>query len=163
MGRGNVAKRCLHVFVLGHTEATFSLSSRDEFAPSQRVLRIAEALGPMHPSSSTGNSNLDQERQRFQQQIADLDITQDDDPLDIYYQYVQWLDHNYSPEHAVDSGLVDLLEEATKAFLKDNHYKSDLRYLKLWVLYAKHIEDPGSVYSHLLSKSIGTSYALLYE
>ena len=106
---------------------------------------------------------LDQERRVFQQQIAALDVHQDDDPLDTYHRYVQWLDHNYPPEHAIESGLVDLLEEATKAFLDDDHYKGDLRYLKLWIMYARHIDDPASVYSHLLSRKIGTSYALLYE
>lgn len=97
------------------------------------------------------------ERAKFQQQIAQLDVEQDDDPLEVYWKYIQWLDRNH------DDTLVDVLEEATKLFLHDDHFKTDLRYLKIWVMYARRIEDPASVYSHLIANNIGTTYALLYE
>jgi checkpoint serine/threonine-protein kinase len=154
-------QRCLHVFIVHHTAATLCL----QHVTKSRLLNASKSRIParfaMHPSSTS--SSLDQERRRFQQQITELDVQQEEDPLDIYYQFAQWLDQNYPQDHAVETGLVDLLEEATKVFLKVDHYKSDLRYLKLWVMYARHVEDPGSIYSHLLSKSIGTTYALLYE
>lgn len=97
------------------------------------------------------------ERARFQQQISQLDVAQDDDPLEVYWRYIQWLDRNS------DHGLLDVLEQATQVFLADGHFKTDLRYLKIWVMYARRIEDPATVYAHLLAKHIGTTYALLYE
>jgi len=62
-----------------------------------------------------------------------------------------------------NSGLVDLLEEATNKFKDDANYKGDLRYLKLWCQYARHVEKPASVYALLAANDIGSGYALLYE
>jgi checkpoint serine/threonine-protein kinase len=106
---------------------------------------------------------MDNERQQFLHEIAALDLEQDEDPLATYWRYIQWINRNFPPERAQESGLVDVLEDATKLFLEDDLFKTDLRYLKIWVLYARHVDDPAVVYAHLLSKNIGTTYALLYE
>lgn len=89
----------------------------------------------------------------------------DDDPLDAYCQLVYWTVENYPQGHSAESGLLELLEEATR-ILRDNRdgvWKQNMRYLKLWVLYASYVERPALIYRYLLANEIGTHHALLYE
>ena len=90
---------------------------------------------------------------------------EDDNPLEAYCQLVYWTLENYPQGHSAESGLLELLEEATRV-LKDHRdgiWRTDLRYLKLWVLYANYVEKPTVIYRFLLANEIGTSFALLYE
>ncbi|KNZ81901.1 Checkpoint serine/threonine-protein kinase bub1 [Termitomyces sp. J132] len=49
--------------------------------------------------------------------------------------------------------------------MNDPIYKTDLRYLKLWTLYAGQVDRANAIdiYANLLASEIGTSFALLYE
>jgi hypothetical protein len=88
-----------------------------------------------------------------------------DDPLQAYCNLVYWTLENYPQGQSAESGLLELLEEATRV-LKDNRdgaWKNDLRYVKLWILYASYVEKPTVVYRFLLANEIGTMFALLYE
>ena len=87
------------------------------------------------------------------------------DPLEAYCQYVNWVVENYPQGHSAESGLLELLEEATRV-LKDHQggkWRGDLRYLKLWVLYASYVEKPAIIFKFCMVNEIGTSHALLYE
>ena len=105
--------------------------------------------------------DLEREQRRFQQKIDSID--QEDDPLDVYYSYAKWLEDNYQPQEANDSGLIDLLEQATQQLSEDPMAKNDLRCLKLWIMYAKYVEDSTSVFNHIYTNNVGTKYALFYE
>jgi hypothetical protein len=90
---------------------------------------------------------------------------EDDDPLEAYSRFVYWTLENYPQGQSAESGLLELLEEATRV-LKDNRngqWKGELTYLKLWVLYASYVEKPTIIYKFLLANDIGTDHALLYE
>jgi checkpoint serine/threonine-protein kinase len=91
-------------------------------------------------------------------------LTEADDPLAAYHQFVQWTIKNYG-ESNPKSGLKDLLMEATLQFKDDPLYKADLRYLKLWALYARQVDkaDALAIYASLVANDIGTSYSALYE
>lgn len=106
-------------------------------------------------------SDLERERRRFQQKIECID--QEDDPLDVYYSYAKWLEENHRPQEANESGLIDLLEQITQQLSEDPTAKGDLRCLKLWIMYAKYVEDSTSVFNHIYTNHIGTKYALFYE
>ncbi|KXN84755.1 Checkpoint serine/threonine-protein kinase bub1 [Leucoagaricus sp. SymC.cos] len=112
-------------------------------------------------SASTDEREL--QRQQFRKQL-DTAIEEEEDPLAVYHQFVQWTIKNYG-ENDPKSGLIQLLEEATRKFKNDPSYKTDLRYLKLWTLYAKHCERHGalSIYKYLMTNEVGVSYSLLYE
>ena len=87
------------------------------------------------------------------------------DPLEAYCTYVNWVVENYPQGHSAESGLLELLEEATRV-LKDHQngrWRTDIRYLKLWVLYASYVEKPTIVYKFCLVNEIGSQHALLYE
>ncbi|KAJ7158765.1 hypothetical protein C8R46DRAFT_1110203 [Mycena filopes] len=105
---------------------------------------------------------LSAERARFS---ASLETAlNEDDPLDAYDQFVKWTVHNYGDDDP-NSGLRQLLQEATSAFKSDPLYKTDLRYLKLWLLYVRQLTrvDGVATFSFLLANGIGTSYSILYE
>jgi hypothetical protein len=104
-------------------------------------------------SSSTG---LDDEHDEHSTRIS---------PLDAYQTFVTWTLENYPQGQSAESGLLELLEEATRV-LKDQDngvYRGELKYLKLWVLYANFVEKPVTVYRFLLANDIGTGWGLFYE
>jgi checkpoint serine/threonine-protein kinase len=119
-----------------------------------------------HPSSSTNKQAsldvLNVKSSRLRSQIAS-EIDEADDPLALYDRFVKWIFDEYPREHLASSGLIELLEEATRRYKDDSSYKSDLRYLKLWTLYASLVDKPSAVYKFILTNGIGTAYALLFE
>jgi checkpoint serine/threonine-protein kinase len=119
-----------------------------------------------HSSSSTSDRQsldaINAESSRRRSQIAS-EIDEADDPLALYDRFVKWIFDEYPREHLASSGLVELLEEATRRYKDDSSYKGDLRYLKLWTLYASLVDKPSVVYKFILTNGIGTVYALLYE
>ncbi|KAI0264434.1 Mad3/BUB1 homology region 1-domain-containing protein [Gloeopeniophorella convolvens] len=113
-------------------------------------------------SKSLSLEDLNAESSRLRSQIAS-EIDEADDPLALYDQFVKWIFDKYPREHLASSGLIELLEEATRRYKEDFSYKSDLRYLKLWTLYASLVDKPSVVYKFILTNGIGTVYALLFE
>jgi len=109
------------------------------------------------------NDAREEQRQRYRSQVSSA-LNEEDDPLAVYHQFVQWTVKTYG-EKDPSSGLLELLEEATGQFKEDPIYKTDLRYLKLWALYARQMDRSGaiSIFSFLVANEIGTSYSALYE
>ncbi|KAJ7127002.1 hypothetical protein C8R44DRAFT_701920 [Mycena epipterygia] len=103
------------------------------------------------------------ERARFQASLSTA-LKEDDDPLAAYDQFVKWTVKNYADDDP-SSGLRELLQEATNAFRSDPVYKTDLRYLKLWLLYVRQLSraDAIATFVFLLGNGIGASYSILYE
>ncbi len=116
-------------------------------------------------ASRTSGSAPERERemQKFRARLANA-LTEEDDPLSVYYQFVQWTIKNYG-ENNPRSGLKELLKEATTMFMDDSVYKTDLRYLKIWALYARQMDKVSAlaIYASLIANDIGTSYSALYE
>ena len=104
---------------------------------------------------------LELERRKYRRLISTA-LDEDEDPLAAYEQFVLWTVKRYGMDDP-NSGLSDLLEEATRQFKDDDGYKGDRRYLDLWVTYAKLVEDPVTIYTFLIENGIGTSFCLLYE
>lgn len=102
-------------------------------------------------------------RHRINVEVA-LD-DEEDDPLEAYCRFVYWTVENYPQGHSAESGLLELLEEATRMLKddRDGKWRGDLRYLKLWVLYATYVEKPAIIFKFCVVNEIGTSHALLYE
>ncbi|KAH9178210.1 hypothetical protein EDB89DRAFT_1154819 [Lactarius sanguifluus] len=116
-------------------------------------------------SRSRQQSSLDAlnaESSNLRSQIASQ-VDKADDPLELYDRFVKWIFDNYPSEHFASSGLIELLEEATRRYKDDSSYKGDLRYLKLWTLYASLVDKPSVVFKFILTNGIGTVYALLFE
>ncbi|RDX57317.1 hypothetical protein OH76DRAFT_1451305 [Lentinus brumalis] len=105
-------------------------------------------------------SKLANKRDKYRAELATA-LTEDADPLAAYDSFIKWTVDSYGT-YLAQSGLLELLEEATRHFVDDDAYKSDLRYLKLWLLYASHVEDPTVIYTFLMQKKIGRIYAQTY-
>ncbi|KAJ6619737.1 hypothetical protein B0H10DRAFT_1793054 [Mycena sp. CBHHK59/15] len=106
---------------------------------------------------------LSAERAQFRARLLTA-LKEDDDPLAAYDQFVKWTVKNYADDDQT-SGLRDLLHEVTSGFRSDPLYKTDLRYLKLWLLYVRQLsrEDGIATFAFLLSTGIGASYSIFYE
>ncbi|KAN0068128.1 hypothetical protein V8E54_013698 [Elaphomyces granulatus] len=92
-------------------------------------------------------------------------IGESDDPLDIYDRYVKWTLNAYPSTQATpESGLLPLLERATKSFLTSTHYRNDPRYLRLWLHYIRLFSDaPRETFAFLARHHVGEGLALFYE
>lgn len=132
--------------------------------------RSAKALTNILSSGPEVTGNLsetqtlnDAIRREYEQEIQESG--ESDDPLDIYDRYVKWTLNAYPSAQATpQSGLLPLLERATKAFLSSPDYKNDPRYLRLWLHYIRLFSDaPRETFAFLSRHSIGENLALFYE
>lgn len=61
-----------------------------------------------------------------------------DDPLDVWYRYVLWVEQNY-PKGGKEGNITKLIEKCVTALhtSKDTHkkYDNDSRFLELWIKY----------------------------
>lgn len=102
-------------------------------------------------------------RQEYENELQS--IGESDDPLDVYDRYVKWTLNAYPSAQATpESGLLPLLERATKSFLSSSPYKNDPRYLRLWLHYIRLFSDaPRETFAFLARHHIGEGLALFYE
>ena len=133
--------------------------------PSGRSAKsLATVFSPVAQKSPLQTHNVnDPARQAFENELANID--ESDDPLDVYDRYIKWTLSTYPSAQAThDSGLLPLLERATKAFLASAQYKNDVRYLRLWLHYIRLFSDaPREVFAYLARHGVGESLALFYE
>lgn len=120
---------------------------------------LSAALGMQHKERQ---SVLATERDAHEARVGGAENAESDDPLDAWCTYVKWCIDSY-PGGQSESGLVPLLERATRTFHGSEQYRNDSRYLRLWVLYAQHVDCPRDVYNFLLANEVGTRLAGLYE
>ena len=134
---------------------------------SARALAQMFSPSPLHkvatPTPSDTKNLNEAVRQEFEAEIQN--ISESDDPLDIYDRYVRWtLDAYPSAQATPASQLLPLLERATKAFLTSAQYNNDPRYLKLWLSYIRFFSDtPRETFAFLARHNIGDGLALFYE
>ena len=131
-------------------------------ASGRRVTTLSAILSTPHAQREAQLLSA-RKRHRLNVEIALQD--EDDDPLEAYVRFVNWILDNYPQGQSSESGLLELLEEATRV-LKDDRggiWKAELKYLKLWLLYASFVEKPTLIFKFLLANDIGTNHAILYE
>ncbi|KAA1472443.1 hypothetical protein DENSPDRAFT_872196 [Dentipellis sp. KUC8613] len=131
-------------------------------ASGRRATTLSAVLSTPHAQRE---SKLAATRNRLRINVEIAMEDEDDDPLEAWCRLVYWTVENYPQGHSAESGLLELLEEATRV-LKDHRegvFRNDLRYLKLWVLYASYVEKPVVIFRYLLANDIGTAWALFYE
>lgn len=132
--------------------------------PSGRSAKtLAQRFSPLSVASPGDTEDINAAaRAEFEQELLTIDDS--DDPLDIYDRYVRWTLNAYPSVATGQSQLLPLLERATKAFLKDENYKNDPRYLKLWLNYIRLFSNaPRETFAYLARHNIGTGLALYYE
>ncbi|KIP05850.1 hypothetical protein PHLGIDRAFT_30737 [Phlebiopsis gigantea 11061_1 CR5-6] len=112
-------------------------------------------------------AQLDKTRQAYRTKLTTA-LEEEEDPLAAYETFIKWTIDSYPATLIPKSGLLELLEEATRQFKDDAAYKGDLRYTKLWMLYAAYVDDERTnvavqVYKFLVQNEIGKVYAQVYE
>ncbi|KAJ7666035.1 Mad3/BUB1 homology region 1-domain-containing protein [Mycena polygramma] len=131
-------------------------------AAGRRATALSAILSTPHAQRE---SKLAATRNRLRINVEIALEDEEDDPLEAYCRLVNWTVENYPQGHSAESGLLELLEEATRV-LKDNRdgrWLGEMKYLKLWLLYASFVEKPTIIYNFLIANEIGTNFALLYE
>ncbi|KAI0676450.1 Mad3/BUB1 homology region 1-domain-containing protein [Trametes maxima] len=133
-------------------------------ASGRRVTALSAILSTPHAQRENRLADA-RRRHRANVEIAMDDEDDDADPLEAYSRFVYWTVENYPQGHSAESGLLELLEEATRVLRDDcdGKWRGDLRYLKLWTLYASYVDKPTIIYKYLLINEIGTTHALFYE
>ena len=131
---------------------------------SAKALVSTFSPNPLHSPTPGDTRNLN-DAIRKEYEIELQNIAESDDPLDVYDRYVKWTFSAYTSAQATpESQLRPLLERATKAFQSTPHYKSDPRYLKLWLNYIRFFSDsPRETFAYLARHNIGEGLALFYE
>ncbi|EEP76233.1 hypothetical protein UREG_01082 [Uncinocarpus reesii 1704] len=137
--------------------------------PSGRSAKaLVAAFSPLSgkyssPSLDDTQSVNDAVRKEYEKELET--INESDDPLDVFDRYVKWtLDAYPSAQATTKSGLLPLLERATRAFLSSSHYKNDPRYLRLWLHYIRLFSDsPRETFAFLSRHEVGQGLALFYE
>ncbi|KAJ6472635.1 Mad3/BUB1 homology region 1-domain-containing protein [Mycena vulgaris] len=131
-------------------------------ATGRRATALSAILSTPHAQRE---SKLAATRNRLRINVEIALEDEEDDPLEAYCHLINWTVENYPQGHSAESGLLELLEEATRV-LKDNRdgrWRGEIKYLKLWLLYASFVERPTIIYKFLIANEIGTDFALLYE
>lgn len=147
----------------GHKENIQSLPG----GRSAKKLADLYSPSPLHklstPTPSDAKSVNDCIRAEYEAEVQN--ISESDDPLDVFDRYVRWtLDAYPSAQATPQSQLHTLLERATKTLISSAQYKNDPRYLKLWLYYIQFFSDaPRETYMFLSRHGIGESLALFYE
>jgi hypothetical protein len=114
-------------------------------ASGRRATALSAVLSTPHAQRE---SKLAAARNRLRINVEIALEDDDDNPLEAYCRLVYWTLENYPQGHSAESGLLELVEEATRV-LKDHRggiWRDDLRYLKLCVLYANYVEKPTVIY-----------------
>ncbi|CAO1634501.1 unnamed protein product [Parajaminaea phylloscopi] len=103
-------------------------------------------------------------RKEFEAKVTDEALGDSDDPLSLWEEYVDWVIESFpSAGTSADSGLIPLLERATRSLKDDERYRDSYRYLRLWLLYSRNVESQDLVINWLLANEVGTGCAALYE
>ncbi|CAN3372539.1 hypothetical protein DIURU_004965 [Diutina rugosa] len=122
--------------------------------------RSVSKLVPHLRGSKSNNSDLQRQRDDFEQQLQDL--TELDDPLQVFVDYLSWMRHSYSHSNASPE-LVMLLERATTRFKDDAHYRNDPRFVKICLEYCRLTDIPREMLIYMSKKGIGSDLAVFYE
>ncbi|KAK7081360.1 Budding uninhibited by benzimidazoles 1 beta b, partial [Halocaridina rubra] len=138
--------------------ATWELS-KENILPLKQG-RKANILSLALDDSST--SKLSSVRHEFEEELRTYT---GDDPLDVWYRYVLWVEQNY-PKGGKDGNVMKLIQKCVTSIhtnaSTNEKYKNDDRFLTLWVKYANLCPNPLEVYGALDTKGLCTGIAEFY-
>lgn len=138
--------------------------SKENIAPTPRgrsAVALAKAFQPGHHSPHDLRSEHASIRAQFEKDIASSSLL--DDPLDVWLRYIKWTDEAFPQGQSTESGIARLLERCTEQFKNDKQYKSDPRYLRVWLAYSTYSDSPLDIFVFLQRNEIGQELALYYE
>jgi hypothetical protein len=138
----------------------------DSFKENVQPLRSGRNVAALTTLFETSPHEREREiqlgRAQFQEDLNSMEEL--DDPLEVYIRYISWT-HRMFPQggQSNESNLIGLLKDACDKFRHSKRYKSDARYLKIWIEYAKWVDEPKEIFKCLMELEIGQALALFYE
>lgn len=82
-------------------------------------------------NDADAQSELHQQRQQFE---SNIQAYTGDDPIELWYEYILWLEQSY-PKSGKDSAMDDVLVQCLIKFENEEKYKQDHRMIKLYIKY----------------------------
>ncbi len=138
-------------------------AAKENIQPLAKGRRVTALSAIFSTSHQQRDSQLAVKRAQFRAEVETALSTENGDALDAYSRFVDWTIEHYPQGHSAESGIVELLEEATRSLKDNDSYRNDERYLNLWILYATYVDRPFDIYAFLVANDIGTGHARLYE
>jgi checkpoint serine/threonine-protein kinase len=139
--------------------------SKENIAPNPRgrsALALAKAFQPLSNAAPQDARNAHATvRAQFEKDIASSSDL--DDPLEVWLRYIKWTDETFPQGQSTESGIARLIERCTEQFKNDKQYKSDPRYLRVWLAYSTYSDAPLDIFVFLQRNEIGQELALYYE
>ena len=137
--------------------------SKENIAPTPRghsAIALAKAFQqPTSPQDR--HSTQTALRAQFEKDLISANDL--DDPLEVWLKYIKWTDETFPQGQSTESGIARLLERCTEQFKNDKQYKSDPRYLRVWLAYSTYSDSPLEIFAFLQRNEIGQELALYYE
>ena len=101
-------------------------------AAGRRVTALSAILSTPHAQREARLADA-RRRHRTNVELALEDDSDDADPLEVYSRFVYWTVENYPQGHSAESGLLELLEEATRVLKdhRDGRWRGEMKYLQL--------------------------------
>ncbi|GAX83349.1 hypothetical protein CEUSTIGMA_g10774.t1 [Chlamydomonas eustigma] len=131
--------------------------SKENFVPVRQGRTKATLLEVLDNPDLVSRQELDRRKTELRQDIQDY---AGDDPIEPWLKLVKWTQEHMCGNKAE---LQRTLEMCTKELMKFKKYKSDVRFLRLWIHYADCLSDPADIFALLRENRIGDEYALFYE
>ena len=146
-------------------EATRS-RMRERVREAKEALDLAAGKEKLRETSKEGAQEDEEDEDESEGEDDEEELNLDEASellLDTYVRFVTWTIEHYPKGQSASSGILELLEEATRILRHNAYAKQDARYLNLWIRYASYVEKPELIYEFLLANEIGTDWGRLYE
>lgn len=136
-------------------------SCKENIEPRKSGRSVASLTTLFETNPNEREREIALKRKKFEEQLDTVD--EQDDPLDIFIQHLNWTHAMFPQGQSSESNFVGLLSDVTNRFKTDPRYKSDPRYLKLWIEYSHYVDEPIKIFNLLIHEEIGQALALFYE
>ncbi|KAG0709968.1 Mitotic checkpoint serine/threonine-protein kinase BUB1 [Chionoecetes opilio] len=142
-----------------HDDSSQWEQSKENIQPLKQG-RKATVLSVVLDDNATQKLNL--MRHEFEEELRTYS---GNDPLDVWYRYVLWVEQNY-PKGGKEGKLPKLIEKCLMAVYSNSDvrekYVNDQRFLDIWIKYANLIHNPLEIYQTMEAKGLCLSFADLY-
>ncbi|KAK9786058.1 hypothetical protein WJX73_000032 [Symbiochloris irregularis] len=109
-------------------------------------------------STCLGKTDVESQRRQLWKAVTEY---QGEDPLEPWLRLIKWTQTTFkSGGHQAQ--LRPILERCTRELCPIERYKTDSRYLRVWIHYADCLPEPQDVFSFLQTHGIGQDLALFY-
>ncbi|GAB1601123.1 hypothetical protein Ahia01_000390500 [Argonauta hians] len=130
--------------------------SKENVLPRKNGRTVSQLESALQPKKGDTSQN----RAKKQQFEEELRTYQGNDPLEVWFRYITWLEET-NPKGGKD--VTNLFKSCLLTFADVDFYKNDPRYVELWVKFANLCDNPIVLFEHMFTKGIGKVNAIFYE